>query len=120
MIDVSNLKKPFDNIEALKGISFNIPLGECYGLLGPNGAGKTTTINIMSTLLNPDEGKVNITGYDVKKNSLECKKNIGVVTQEIALYNELSAYNNLLFWGSMYKVPGKVLAERLDETVELL
>ena len=74
----------------------------------------------MSTLLNPDEGKVNITGYDVKKNSLECKKNIGVVTQEIALYNELSAYNNLLFWGSMYKVPGKVLAERLDETVELL
>jgi ABC-2 type transport system ATP-binding protein len=120
MIDVSNLKKTFDNIEALKGISFNIPLGECYGLLGPNGAGKTTTINIMSTLLNPDEGKVNITGYDVKKNSLECKKNIGVVTQEIALYNELSAYNNLLFWGSMYKVPGKVLAERLDETVELL
>ncbi|MFC2117424.1 ABC transporter ATP-binding protein [Bacteroidota bacterium] len=120
MINVSNLRKTFDTIEALKGISFNIPQGKCYGLLGPNGAGKTTTISIMSTLIEPNEGKVNIAGYDLKKNPLECKKNIGVVTQEIALYNELSAYDNLLFWGGLYKVPRPELIARLDEIINLL
>jgi ABC-2 type transport system ATP-binding protein len=120
MIDVSNLKKSFGTIEALKGISFNIPQGECYGLLGPNGAGKTTTISILSTIIKPDEGEVNIAGYDLKKNPLDCKKNIGVVTQEIALYNELSANDNLLFWGGMYKVPLQELQNRLDETLDLL
>ncbi len=120
MIDVSNLKKSFDTVDALKGISFNIPQGECYGLLGPNGAGKTTTISIMSTMIKPDEGEVNIAGYDLRKNPLDCKKNIGVVTQEIALYNELSAYDNLLFWGGMYKIPKQKLTERIDETLNLL
>ncbi len=120
MINVLNLRKTFDTIEALKGISFNIPQGECFGLLGPNGAGKTTTISIMSTLVEPSEGKVSIAGFDLKKNPLECKKNIGVVTQEIALYNELSAYDNLLFWGGMYEVPRQELIERLDEIVNLL
>jgi len=100
MINVSNLRKTYDTIDALKGISFNIQQGECYGLLGPNGAGKTTTISIMSTVVEPDEGEVSIAGNDLKKNPLKCKKNIGVVTQEIALYNELSAYDNLLFWGA--------------------
>jgi len=120
MIEVSNLRKTFDTIEALKGISFNIQQGECYGLLGPNGAGKTTTISIMSTILEASEGKVSIAGYDLKKNPLECKRNIGVVTQEIALYNELSAYDNLLFWGGLYNVPKTELIKRIDETVNLL
>jgi len=120
MINVSNLRKRFDTIEALKGISFNIPQGECYGMLGPNGAGKTTTISIMSTLIEPNEGKVNIAGYYLKEKPLECKKNIGVVTQEIALYNELSAYDNLLFWGSLYKVPRPELIVCIDEIVSLL
>lgn len=120
MITVSNLKKTFNTIEALKGISFNIPQGTCYGLLGPNGAGKTTTISILSTIIEPNDGEITISGYDLKKNPLECKKNIGVVTQEIALYNELPAYDNLLFWGSMYKIPGKELKVRIIETLELL
>jgi ABC-2 type transport system ATP-binding protein len=120
MINVSNLRKTFDTIDALKGISFNIQQGECYGLLGPNGAGKTTTISIMSTIVEPNEGEVNIAGYDLKKNPLECKKNIGVVTQEIALYNELSAYDNLLFWGGLYNVPKTELTKRIDEIVNLL
>jgi ABC-2 type transport system ATP-binding protein len=119
MINVSNLRKTFDTIEALKGISFNIQQGECYGLLGPNGAGKTTTISIMSTLIEPNDGEVTIAGYDLKKNPLECKKNIGVVTQEIALYNELSAYDNLLFWGGLYDVPKPELIARIEETVNL-
>lgn len=120
MINVSNLRKTFDTAEALKGISFNISQGECYGLLGPNGAGKTTTISIMSSLVKPNEGKVSIAGFDLKTNTLECKKNIGIVTQEIALYNELSAYDNLLFWGNMYKVPEPVLKSRIGETINLL
>ena len=120
MINVSNLRKTFDTIEALNGISFNIEQGECYGLLGPNGAGKTTTISIMSTLVEPNGGEVSIAGYNLKKNPLECKKNIGVVTQEIALYNELSAYDNLLFWGGLYNVPKKELIARIDKTVDML
>ena len=120
MISVSNLKKTFGTIDALKGISFNIPQGECYGLLGPNGAGKTTTISIMSTIIEPDDGEIAIAGYDLKKNPLECKKNIGVVTQELALYNEFPAYDNLLFWGGMYKIPGRELEERIGETLDLL
>ncbi len=120
MIDVSNLRKTFDAVDALKGISFNIPKGECYGLLGPNGAGKTTTISILSTIVEPDDGEITIADLDLKKNPLECKKNIGVVTQEIALYNELSAYDNLLFWGGMYTIPGKELKKRIDETLDLL
>lgn len=89
-------------------------------MLGPNGAGKTTTISIMSTLVKPNEGEVNIAGHDLKKHPLDCKKNIGVVTQEIALYNELSAFDNLLFWGSMYHVSGKELKNRIEETFDLL
>ena len=120
MINVSNLKKTFDMVDALKGISFNIPQGECYGLLGPNGAGKTTTISIMSTLIEPSEGNVKIAGHDLKMNPLECKRNIGVVPQEIALYNELSAYDNLLFWGSLYNVSKSELTKRIDESLKLL
>ncbi len=120
MINVTNLKKSFDTVEALKGISFHIPQGACYGLLGPNGAGKTTTISILSTIIEPDDGEISIAGFDLKKNPLDCKRNIGVVTQEIALYNELSAYDNLLFWGGMYTIPGKELKERIFETLDLL
>ena len=119
MISVLNLRKSFDTVEALKGISFNIPQGECFGLLGPNGAGKTTTISIMSTFIEPSEGKVSIAGFDLKKNPLECKKNIGVVAQEIALYNELSAYDNLQFWGGLYNVPKLELKARIDELLNL-
>lgn len=120
MIQVSNLRKTFGKTVALKGISFHIQQGECYGLLGPNGAGKTTTISIMSTLVDQDEGEVCIAGFDLKKNPLECKRNIGVVTQEIALYHELSAYDNLLFWGDLYDLSKPSLKSRMDETLDLL
>lgn len=119
MITVSNLRKKYDTNEALKGISFSITEGEFYGLLGPNGAGKTTTISILSTILEPSSGEVSIAGYDLKKNPTECKRVIGVVPQEIALYNEMSAYENLLFWGSLYDVPKAELIKRVDETLQL-
>lgn len=119
MIAVSNLKKKYNDVEALKGISFTIGQGEFYGLLGPNGAGKTTTISIMSTIVEASEGDVTIAGYDLKKNPIECKKAIGVVPQEIALYDEMSAYDNLLFWGGLYNVPKQELIKRIEETLQL-
>src|SRR6185436_18960810 len=119
MISVSNLSKKYDSVQALKGISFDIKQGEFFGLLGPNGAGKTTTISIMSTLLEPNEGSVSIAGFDLKNNPTECKKTIGVVPQEIALYNELSAYDNLMFWGSLYNVPKSELIKRINTTLTL-
>jgi len=103
----------------MNGINFEIKEGEFFGLLGPNGAGKTTTISIMSTILEPSGGVVKIDGLDVASKSAECKRRIGVVPQEIALYNELSAYQNLLFWGSLYDVPKPELKKRIEEILKL-
>jgi ABC-2 type transport system ATP-binding protein len=120
ILEVSNLSKKFGNVEALKRVSFSIKEGELYGLLGPNGAGKTTTINIISTISQPDTGYVKINGTDLKNNSMECKKSIGVVPQEISLYNELSAYDNLMFWGSLYSLNYEDLQNKIDETLSLM
>jgi ABC-2 type transport system ATP-binding protein len=119
MIKAQNLKKNYGDVAALKGVSFEIRKGEFFGLLGPNGAGKTTTISILSTILEPDGGTVQIGGFDLKANPDQCKRCIGVVTQEIALYNKLSAYENLMFWGSLYDVPVAELKSRIAETLQL-
>jgi ABC-2 type transport system ATP-binding protein len=120
MITVEGLKKSYGSHQALKGIDFSIKQGEFYGLLGPNGAGKTTTISIISTILEPDSGTVTIDNLDLKKNKVACKRMIGVVPQEIALYDKLSAVENLQFWGSLYDVDKSILTKRIDETMELL
>jgi len=120
MIQVTNLSKSFDNIQAVNDVSFNIEQGEIFGLLGPNGAGKSTTINMMSTILQADSGSVSIDGIDVKTNPNACKQLIGVVPQEISLYEELSAYDNLLFWGNLYNIPSKDLKEIINETLDLI
>ena len=119
MITVQSLSKSYEGKIAVQDISFTIKAGECFGLLGPNGAGKTTTISMLSTLLKPDAGKVTIAGYDLATQGNECKKSIGVVPQEIALYNELSAWKNLLFWGSLYNVPASELKKRAEEILKL-
>jgi len=120
MITVKNLTKKYENTEALKGISFSINKSEIYGLLGPNGAGKTTTISILSTLTQQDSGEVSINGLDNIKDSQKVKRVIGVVPQEIALYQDLSAYDNLIFWGSLYDLPPAVLKEKANEALTLL
>lgn len=102
MIEISGLKKRFGKTVALKHIDLDIGKGEFFGLLGPNGAGKTTTINILSTILKPDSGKVRINGYDLDRNPGGCKASLGIVPQEIALYEELTAWQNLMFWGGLY------------------
>jgi ABC-2 type transport system ATP-binding protein len=120
MIQVQNLSKSFQEIKAVDDISFSISKGEIFGLLGPNGAGKSSTLNMMSTLLKSDAGTIVINEVEVKKNPKESKHFIGVVPQEISLYEELSAYENLMFWGRLYQVPAKKLQERIEATLELI
>lgn len=120
MIQVTNLSKSFANTKAVDDINFEIRKGEIFGLLGPNGAGKSTILNMMSTILKSDNGTISIEGLDVKPNSKESKQLIGVVPQEISLYEELSAYENLLFWGNLYGIPSKELKERINSTLELI
>lgn len=119
IISIKGLTKSFGSIRAVKGIDLNIDKGEFFGLLGPNGAGKTTTINILSTVMKPDEGEISINGFDLKKEPARCKQSIGIVPQELALYEELTARENLVFWGNMYGIPKATLQERADTLLDL-
>jgi ABC-2 type transport system ATP-binding protein len=96
-----DLHKSFNEHKAVNGVSFTIHKGEIFGLLGPNGAGKTTTIRILSTVLEPDQGDVTIGGYSIRNNSEEVRSLIGVCPQELALYVDLSALDNMVFFGRM-------------------
>lgn len=95
------LYKSFNEHKAVNGVSFTIHKGEIFGLLGPNGAGKTTTIRMLSTVLEPDQGDVTIGGYSIRNNSEEVRSLIGVCPQELALYVDLSALDNMVFFGRM-------------------
>jgi ABC-2 type transport system ATP-binding protein len=118
ILKVNDLVKKYGDLVAVKGISFDIQEGEIFSLLGPNGAGKTTTISILSTLLIPTSGDASVCGYSVTQDPMAVKKLIGVVPQEIALYDELSALENLKFWGQMYNLSGKALSMRVEEVLE--
>ncbi len=96
-----DLDKSFNEHKAVDGVSFTIQKGEIFGLLGPNGAGKTTTIRILSTVLEPDGGDVIVRGYSIRKNADVVRSMIGVCPQELALYEDLSALDNLVFFGQM-------------------
>ena len=120
MIKIKNLHKSYGDIQALKGIDIEIKEGEFYGLLGPNGAGKTTTINILSTILKPDDGEIFINGFNLKTDAKQCKNYIGIVPQEIALYDDLTAYDNLFFWGKLYKINNKLLSKKINELLNLM
>jgi ABC-2 type transport system ATP-binding protein len=112
------LSKRFGERRAVDGVSFSVEAGECYGLLGPNGAGKTTTISMVCGLLEPDQGEVAVDG--APGGSLEAKAAIGYVPQDLALYPDLSARENLEFFGQLYGLAGATLAARIDHTLELV
>ena len=118
ILTVHNLVKKYGETAAVKGISFEIQEGEIFSLLGPNGAGKTTTISVLSTLYPPTSGDAEIGGYSVRRDTLAVRRLIGVVPQEIALYDDLSARENLAFWGQMYDLSGKALHTRINEVLE--
>jgi ABC-2 type transport system ATP-binding protein len=120
MIQVNNVSKSFGNIEAVKNVSFTIERGEIFGLLGPNGAGKSTIVNIVNTLVKPDQGEVLIDGVNIKDHGDAIKLIMGVVPQEIALYDELSAYGNLMFWGGLYHIPKAELKANVAKALEIV
>ncbi|MFT5232132.1 MAG: ABC-2 type transport system ATP-binding protein [Candidatus Krumholzibacteriia bacterium] len=119
MIQVKDLVKKYGSVRAVDGLSFEVQRGELFGLLGPNGAGKTTTINVLATLLPGNGGQVSIGGFNVASDAAEVRKLIGVVPQEIALYTDLNARDNLEFWGRLYGLSGKSLSSRVDELLEM-
>ncbi|MCZ2439904.1 MAG: ATP-binding cassette domain-containing protein [Burkholderiales bacterium] len=112
------LRKSFNGHEAVKGVSFSVLRGEIFSLLGPNGAGKTTTINMLSCLIEPTSGTATIDGHAIPGDTLAVRRVIGVVPQEIALYDALSARRNLEFWGRLYDMGGATLDRRIDEVLE--
>jgi ABC-2 type transport system ATP-binding protein len=118
MIEVEGLRKQFGQLVAVDGISFRAEPGRIFGLLGPNGAGKTTAISCISGLLSPDEGNVRILGYDVVSQGIESRRQLGVVPQELALYEDLSARENLSYWGAAYGLGGSVLRTRVESVLE--
>ena len=119
MLKVKNLSKTFGQLIAVDDISFNVKKGEIFGFLGPNGAGKTTTINMICGLLKPDNGTVVIDGADTVTGGPGLRKKIGVVPQEVALYEELNAIENLKFWGKLYGVKGAELKNQIDKLLSL-
>ncbi len=119
-IEVSQLSKNFDKLVAVDEISFEVNSGEIFSLLGPNGAGKSTTISMLSCLLRPSSGDAEVMGHSIIKDPKGVKASIGVVPQDIALYEDLSARENLIFWGRMYGLSGQLLKERVDGVLKLI
>ncbi len=118
ILEVQNLNKKYGDFTAVNGISFDIKEGEIFSLLGPNGAGKTTTISMLSTLYIPTSGDATIAGHSVTKDPMGVRNVIGVVPQDLALYEDLTARENLIFWGQMYNLSGQSLKSRVDEVLE--
>lgn len=119
-IEVHQLKKSFGSLQAVQDASFFATRGEILSLLGPNGAGKSTTISMLSGLLAPTAGDASIMGHSVTQDAHAAKASLGVVPQDIALYTDLSARENLLFWGKMYGLRGAPLNARVDEVLEII
>ena len=119
IIEVKNITKRFNDKLVLDNVSYEVNEGEIFGFIGPNGAGKSTLINIMTTLLAPDSGSIKICGYDILKEPIKAKACIGYVPQDLALMEELNAYDNLEFFGSLYGLKGKVLKERIKESLKV-
>ena len=120
MISINNLSKSYGPLKAVVNLNLTINKGEIFGLLGPNGAGKSTTIQILSSLKSFDNGEILIDNKCLKENYSECKKIIGVVPQEISLYEDFSAYDNLMFWGGINGVSKSQLKPRIDSILELI
>ncbi|QTD43297.1 ABC transporter ATP-binding protein [Sporosarcina sp. Te-1] len=120
IVSICDLEKNYGPKRAVAGISFTITEGEILGLLGPNGAGKSTTINILSTVLSPDQGDVQIAGHDLRKDPIAIKQKIGIVPQDLAIFEEITAEQNVRFFAGLYKLKGDELDQRVREALELV
>lgn len=117
---VDSLVRRFGDLTAVDGVSFRISAGETYGLLGPNGAGKTTTISMVAGLLAPDAGTVTVVGEPMSPTSIHPKRYLGLVPQDLAIYPELTARENLVFFGKLHGMRGAELGTRVDEVLDLI
>jgi len=118
VIEIEKLAKRFGDVRAVDGVSFHVDAGEIYGLLGPNGAGKTTTLSMLSGLLGPDDGRITLEGIDLASDPIEVKSRLGVVPQETALYEDLTARENLRFWGGLYGLSGAGLENAIEGVLQ--
>jgi ABC-2 type transport system ATP-binding protein len=119
-IEVQNLTKKFGNFTAVDDISFNVNDGEIFGFLGPNGAGKSTTIRVLCTLAKPTSGTAKIAGHDLLKEPEAVRKNIGLVSEKMIMYEQLTAAENLRFFGQLHKLPKEKTERRIDELLGLV
>jgi ABC-2 type transport system ATP-binding protein len=115
MINIQHITKKYPTVTALDAVTLEVQRQEFFGLLGPNGAGKTTLMNLLVGYFNPDGGTISIDGGNVTQDTLEIRKKIGFVPQSLALYDELTASENLIVFGQMFDIPRKILKERMEE-----
>ncbi|MHA1265617.1 MAG: ATP-binding cassette domain-containing protein [Candidatus Helarchaeota archaeon] len=120
IIEVENLVKEFNGFRAVDNISFKVEEGEIFGMLGPNGAGKTTIIFILSTLLNPTSGRARVAGFDVVKEEMHVRKNIGIVFQDVVIDDRLTALENLKIHAQLYSLPKEEWQPRAEELLQLV
>lgn len=118
IIQIEGLTKSFGNNQALRGIDLDVKHGESIAVFGPNGAGKTTLIRVLATVINPSSGRVIIDGLDLKKKADDIRRKIGVVTHQTFLYSNLTAYENLEFYGRLFDVTDR--KERICEVVDIM
>lgn len=119
MLEVRNLHKSYGKAVGLNGASFSVPRGMCYGLLGPNGAGKSTAISIIAGTMDADSGEVFLDEDRVGVGNLRVKRRIGYVPQDLALYDDLSAFDNLKFFGTLFGLGGSDLSARIDQALDV-
>lgn len=120
IIKVENLTKKFKKIIAVNNISFSAKKGEIFAFLGPNGAGKTTAIKMLTTLLKPDKGKIEINGFNPLSQANEVRKSFGIVFQDPSLDEELTAFENMEFHGVIYKIPKEIRRKRIEELLKFV
>lgn len=120
MLTVDHAVKRFDSGIAVDHLTFRIEEGEIYGLLGPNGAGKSTTIQMIVGLIKPDGGDIYVNGISIRQQPQAVKRMIGLVPQDLAIYEDLSARDNIVFFARLYGLKGKLLQQRVDEALELV
>ncbi|HEX3147204.1 MAG TPA: ATP-binding cassette domain-containing protein [Gemmataceae bacterium] len=118
VLEISGIRKQFGAVEALRGVTLSVNEGEIFGLLGPNGAGKTTLLSILSGLLEPSSGSAQLLGRPLRRFDFELKRSIGIATQDVSLYGELTARENLEFFGRLYGMRGPELGKRVSEILE--
>ena len=117
-VSLENVRKLYNKVPVVNDLSFTIKSGEMFGLLGPNGAGKSTTIRMLTTLTKPSEGQIEVAGYDVVRQPLQVKQNIGVVLQQISVDADLTVWENMELHGRMHHIPQRQRQQEIDRWLE--